>query len=181
MKQSKMLSWIESIISTFTGFGIGLAAQVVFLPMLGASVPLSANLAFAAIMTAISIARGYIMRRIFEHLGVRSKLSPFAQAVLAERKRQVDVEGWDAAHDDQHRIGEMAEAGAAYASRTVPWHRVDGMGLYFDGQSVPRIWPWSLEWWKPAGLRRDLVKAAALIIAEGEKHDRTRRRKVEAV
>ena len=29
--------------------------------------------------------------------------------------------------------------------------------------------------WKPAGFRRDIVKACALIVAEGEKFDRQRR------
>jgi len=36
----------------------------------------------------------------------------------------------------------------------------------------PRGWPWAKSWWKPASLRRSLVKAAALLIAEIERIDR---------
>jgi hypothetical protein len=35
-----------------------------------------------------------------------------------------------------------------------------------------QIWPWDRKWWKPTDRRRDLVKAAALILAEIERLDR---------
>ena len=35
--------------------------------------------------------------------------------VAAERKRQIEVEGWTAEHDDYHPPGELAQAGACYA------------------------------------------------------------------
>lgn len=34
------------------------------------------------------------------------------------------------------------------------------------------VWPWDESWWKPTTPRRDLVKAAALILAEIERLDR---------
>lgn len=34
------------------------------------------------------------------------------------------------------------------------------------------VWPWDWAWWKPKNPRRDLVRAAALIIAEIERLDR---------
>jgi hypothetical protein len=37
---------------------------------------------------------------------------------------------------------------------------------------MPEMWPWSREWWKPRNSRRDLVRAAALIVAEIERVDR---------
>ena len=86
-----------------------------------------------------------------------------SQAVLdvaAERRRQIEVEGWTPEHDDEHVAGELATAGASYALVAV------GYGLL-----ALRTWPW------PAGLkpttpRRDLVKAGALILAEIERLDR---------
>jgi len=33
-------------------------------------------------------------------------------------------------------------------------------------------WPWNMVWWKPKNYRRDLVKAAALLVAEIERLDR---------
>lgn len=60
------MSLVESVTSTAAGFALGLAAQMVFLPLLGATVTFSQNLVFAAIMTALSIGRGYALRRLFE-------------------------------------------------------------------------------------------------------------------
>lgn len=90
-----------------------------------------------------------------------------ARDVLAERKRQVLVEGWSEEHDDRHRLGEMAGAAACYAlfrSQVGP----DIM----DADVLSTCWPWSDEWWKPKDVRRDLVRAAALLIAEIERLDR---------
>jgi hypothetical protein len=173
MKQSKWASWLESISSTAVGFGISLVAQIVFLPLLGVTISLTQNFTFAMIMTAISVARGYIMRRIFEHFGIRAKLSPFAQAVIAERKRQIEVEGWSHEHDDRHEEGDLASAGACYAQCA---------GVAADDNKLPPSgWLWDQRWWKPVGFRRDLVKACALIIAEGERFDRNRKRPRSAV
>lgn len=83
--------------------------------------------------------------------------------VLIERMRQITQEGWSAEHDDQHACGELADAGACYAANA-------GSVVWQD--HVPSFWPWDANWWKPSTARRDLVKAAALIIAEIERIDR---------
>ena len=166
MKQSKAMSLLESVINIAVGFGISLAAQIVFLPLLGVEISFRQNLAFALIMTVISIARSYLLRRLFEALHIRRPLSPFMQACIAERFRQVEAEGWSLEHDDAHKQGELALAGACYA---------EAAGAPRD--KTPIDWPWSDEWWKPAGFRRDLVRAVALIIAEGERFDRQRKRR----
>lgn len=167
MKQSRLMSFAESIINIVVGFGISLTAQALFLPMLGVAISLAQNFIFALIMTAISIGRSFILRRVFEALHIRRPLSPFMTAVIAERFRQVEAEGFDQAHDDAHQGGELAKAGACYAALA---------GL--PAQPVaPWPWPWAEGWWKPQGVRRDLVRAGALIIAEGERFDRMRKRK----
>lgn len=84
--------------------------------------------------------------------------------VLAERQRQVEVEGWTPEHDDQHEVGELATAAACYAG--------NAGGYVWAGGWPGEVWPWAREWWKPSTPRRDLVKAAALIIAEIERLDR---------
>lgn len=170
MKQSRLMSMLETTLSTAAGFGLSLFLQWLILPiLLGVSIPLHSNLAFAAIMTVASLARGFVLRRIFEALHIRRPLSPFMQAAIAERFRQIEQEGWSADHDDEHQSGELARAGGCYADRAGVMDR--------SMSGVPQRWPWSYDWWKPAGFRRDLVKAAALIIAEGEKFDRNRKRK----
>ena len=99
--------------------------------------------------------------------------------VLAERQRQITAEGWTRSHDDEHANGEMAIAAGWYALNA-PYSGDDnccGIGNgssadnLFSGYSAHR-WPWSLDWWKPTTPRRDLIKAAALIIAEIERLDR---------
>lgn len=87
--------------------------------------------------------------------------------VIQERLRQVDKEGFDRQHDDEHTNGEIAEAAGCYALSAAGFHWVNAHGL-------PDIWPfgWSPSWWKPTTARRDLVKAAALCIAEIERLDR---------
>ena len=86
--------------------------------------------------------------------------------VVAERKRQVEGEGFHAQHDDDHDNMELTKAAIAYclASYTTP---VDPKGY----------WPWSWKWWKPKSPRENLVRAAALLIAEIERLDRAAPRK----
>ncbi|MGC8383370.1 hypothetical protein ACP3P8_05265 [Pseudomonas aeruginosa] len=82
--------------------------------------------------------------------------------VQAERKRQVEVEGWTPEHDDEHNGGELADAAACYALSAAGW----------STYAARERWPWPLEWWKPSTARRDLVKACALALAEIERLDR---------
>lgn len=175
MKQSRLMSMIETAVSTATGFGLSLLLQWLVLSwLLSVSIPLHTNLAFAAVMTAASLLRGFVLRRIFEALHIRRPISPFMQAVIAERFRQIEQEGWSTDHDDAHDAGELARAGGCYAIAA----GADDGGERFG---VDWIWPWSWDWWKPTAFRRDLVKAGALIIAEGEKFDRNRKRKAGAL
>lgn len=88
-------------------------------------------------------------------------LTDAASDVLAERRRQVAAEGWTPEHDDAHSNGEMARAAACYASPLTTPH-----------DTLPYGWPWSSAWWKPSSYRRNLVKAAALLLAEIERLDR---------
>lgn len=94
-------------------------------------------------------------------------LTDAARDVLAERRRQVEREGWAPAHDDEHADGQMAAAGGCYAlASAFPFERDLGHG------HKPLYWPWDPSWWKPTTGRRNLVKAGALILAEIERLDR---------
>ena len=165
MKQSKAMSLVESLINIAVGFGISLLAQMFFLPLLGVTIEFRQNLLFALIMTVISIVRSYSLRRMFEALHIRRPLSPFIQAAIAERFRQIEGEGWSLDHDDKHNPGELAQAGACYLIHAGT-----------ESGTTPHDWPWNDGWWKPAGYRRDLVRGVALAIAEGERFDRSRKR-----
>jgi hypothetical protein len=98
----------------------------------------------------------------------RPEFAWYSQAaldVVAERRRQIEREGWSPEHDDSHDSCELAAAAACYAvcadSRQVG-------KLNYDGA---RLWPG--RWlFKPKTYRANLVRASALLIAEIERLDR---------
>lgn len=89
------------------------------------------------------------------------------QEVGAERRRQVEVEGWTAEHDDEHAPNDLLRAAIAYA-----WAQADsGSGLQASYAQYA-VWPWEASWWKPKDRRSDLIRATALLVAEIERMDR---------
>lgn len=90
--------------------------------------------------------------------------------IREERVRQMHVEGWTPDHDDTHLRGEMAKAAAAYAYGSTIGSTSRSWWFPAD------MWPWDKSWWKLSTPRRDLVKAAALIVAEIERLDRAARK-----
>ena len=92
--------------------------------------------------------------------------------IAAERKRQIEVEGWTPQHDDAHKGGDLALAAAAYAEHAGRRRDAIELGSRYETKAYPDIWPWEREWWKPKNPRRDLIRAAALIVAEIERLDR---------
>lgn len=92
------------------------------------------------------------------------------EEIAAERARQISAEGWTQEHDDEHNKGQLAAAASCYAANACL--AVSEPANTYDGMNPPSAWPWSLRWWKPRGARRDLVRAAALIVAEIERLDR---------
>ncbi len=101
-------------------------------------------------------------REMIEHMLVGA-INPAVLDVLTERRRQVEAEGWTPDHDDEHAPGEMSQAAACYA-------KYGDWAAYRN--TAPNDWPWHESWWKPSDSRRNLVKAAALILAEIERLDR---------
>jgi hypothetical protein len=172
------MSFAESLINIVVGLGVAMAANAVILPLMGFPISLHENAIIAAFMTVVSIARSFTLRRVFEALHIRRPLSPFMQAVIAERFRQIEVEGWNAEHDRQHTPREIARAGAAYlvgAERfTVTDYEADEEEVPLSGRL---IWPWGLDFWKPRELRRDLVRGCALGLAAGERSDELKRKR----
>lgn len=90
--------------------------------------------------------------------------------VQAERRRQVETEGWTPEHDDQLSDGQMAQAAGCYALHA------GGIGTDWPGgirNGSALFWPWDEEWWKPKSARENLVRAGALVLAEIERLDRS--------
>lgn len=83
--------------------------------------------------------------------------------VLEERERHVSAEGWTPEHDDQYRNCELLRAAVCYAKEAYAWP---------NPGYPPPSWPWASDFWKPKDYRRDLIRAAALLLAEIERFDR---------
>lgn len=90
----------------------------------------------------------------------RESLSKAAQDVLAERRRQVEVEGWTPEHDDEHGQHELAHAAACYAYPELTCL----VGV--------KTWPWDEGSFKVKDQRFNYVRAAALLLASIERLDR---------
>lgn len=88
--------------------------------------------------------------------------------IAAERQRQIEQGGFTEAHDDDHYTGDLARAAACYA---VAEH--DPLYTWVHGNDYRVLWPWEPQWWKPKDdYRRNLIIAAALLLAEVERYDR---------
>ncbi len=108
---------------------------------------------------------------VYEVLAAQPAPVPMTQAatdVLAERKRQVEVEGWNATHDDEHDDHSMSVAAACYALANRPALEVQTVKL----RDLWQWTGWSIAWFKPKDRRRNLIRAAALLLAEIERLDR---------
>ncbi|BEV02236.1 hypothetical protein [Novosphingobium olei] len=94
--------------------------------------------------------------------------------IACERQRQIEAEGYDPAHDDNHVHGELARHAAVLAIyAALPDLDRAHASTYGPNHYGSRLlWPWAYTAFKLADRRRDLVKAAALIIAEVQRLDR---------
>lgn len=83
-----------------------------------------------------------------------------AERIAAERRRQVEVEGYDALHDAMNGTEQLTDAAIAYALVS------EYPGEHHQRRTRDTWWPWADEAWKPTGDKvRDLTKAGALIAA----------------
>lgn len=99
--------------------------------------------------------------------------------VAAERRRQIEAEGWTPEHDDQHNDGELSLAASGYAMAASDqiqavahkWDDDSSMDDFVIAPTVHEPWPHGWEF-KLCTPRQALVKAGALILAEIERLDR---------
>jgi hypothetical protein len=89
------------------------------------------------------------------------------ERIAAERKRQIEEEGFTAEHDDQFKREELAMAALCYI---VP-------NSYREWPPFNVLWPFDKEWWKPTPNRvRELEKAGAFCAAEIDRLQRLEER-----
>lgn len=86
MKQSRLMSLVESIANVLVGYGVAVATQMLVFPLFGIAVSITENFLIGSIFTAVSVVRSYALRRTFEALRVRQTGHlPTADAVNPSR------------------------------------------------------------------------------------------------
>lgn len=72
--QRKSHSILESIVNTIVGFGINFTANMLIFPLFGFHISPAANFLMGMIYTGISIARSYVLRRVFNGIMIKGKI-----------------------------------------------------------------------------------------------------------
>ena len=70
MKQSRLMSLVESVANVIVGYGVAVVTQILIFPIFGLQTTLGQNLAMGGIFTIVSLARSFSLRRLFEAIRV---------------------------------------------------------------------------------------------------------------
>ena len=62
------MSFVESCANVAIGYGVALLSQLAIFPLFGIKVSLAENLLIGLFFTIISIARSYVVRRLFNRM-----------------------------------------------------------------------------------------------------------------
>jgi hypothetical protein len=68
VKQSRAMSLVEAFANVVVGYGVAVVTQILIFPVFGLHTTLAQNLKMGAVFTVVSIARSYVLRRLFERL-----------------------------------------------------------------------------------------------------------------
>ena len=70
MKQSRLMSLAESFANVIVGYGVAVVTQILIFPVFGLQTTLGQNLAMGGVFTIVSLARSFLLRRLFEAIRV---------------------------------------------------------------------------------------------------------------
>lgn len=70
--QSPLMSLVEAVANVVVGYLLALLTQIVVFPLFGVSVSMTDNLMIGGIFTVVSLARSFLLRRLFEALRIRT-------------------------------------------------------------------------------------------------------------
>ena len=91
--------------------------------------------------------------------------------IAEERKRQIEVKGYDEQHDSEHKVSELIDAAMAYvdAARSDYMNETEGLHpevLEQHYDSIKQLtWRWDDKSFKPTTCLKDLIKAGAFVAA----------------
>lgn len=66
MSQPRILSAFEALTNVVVGYGLAVGAQFAVFPVFGLAVTVPQSLGIGAIFTGLSLARSYVLRRLFD-------------------------------------------------------------------------------------------------------------------
>ena len=72
MQQSRLMSLAESVTNVMIGYVLAIATQIVVFPWFGIETGLGEHLTIGLAFVGISLARGFLLRRLFEAIRMRS-------------------------------------------------------------------------------------------------------------
>ena len=75
LKQTRLMSLVEAIANVVVGYGIAVLTQLIVFPWFGLPAHIEDALALGGIFTGVSIARSFVLRRLFEMIRVRGPRS----------------------------------------------------------------------------------------------------------
>jgi membrane protein implicated in regulation of membrane protease activity len=79
MTQSRIMSLVEATTNVLVGYVFAIATQLVVFPLFGLEAALSEHLAIGLIFLVVSLARSYLLRRLFERIKTRAPRSQFSK------------------------------------------------------------------------------------------------------
>ena len=71
MKQTRLMSLIEAVTNVVVGYGLAVATQIVVFPWFGIETGIREHLTIGLAFVGVSVARGYVLRRLFEAIRLR--------------------------------------------------------------------------------------------------------------
>ena len=71
MTQTRCMSLLESVTNVVVGYVLAIITQIVVFPFFGIVTDLSEHLAIGLAFVVVSLARGFVLRRLFEHFSRR--------------------------------------------------------------------------------------------------------------
>ena len=69
--QSYWMSFVEAVTNIVVGYALAVLTQMIVFPLFGLHASLGENLLIGGLFTCISLARSYVLRRLFNARGVR--------------------------------------------------------------------------------------------------------------
>lgn len=96
--------------------------------------------------------------------------------IAIEREKLIMLAGFDSLHDDQQLQSELVMAANSYALNAIA---SDEERTRFEA-AAPPAWPLDVDRWQPGDRKQDLIRAAALLVAEIERLNRLKPESVDA-